>query len=143
MSGSPLDTCKQVLLEMFKYIHNELGNTNIDLGLFDTSVHISQVKNKPLDYCLDQIKQIRIGGGTAFIPVFNKIQSLIQDNNEDNVTVVLLSDGCAESIDVLRPYIDKMKKFMASNTKSSEFHALGFGSGHDAKLLSCSFLCFT
>jgi glycine cleavage system regulatory protein len=50
--------------------------------------------------------------------------------------VVLLSDGQAEGIATIQPYIEKMKKFVQLHTSSAEFHTLGFGSGHDAAILS-------
>lgn len=43
MSGSPIDTCKLVLIELLKYIHNELNSTNVDLGVFTAEVKIADL----------------------------------------------------------------------------------------------------
>ena len=73
MSGTPIETCKEVLVEMFKYLHNDLRSTNIDLGVFNTECKVISLKDQKLDYCLSKVDRIRAGGGTKFIPVFKKI----------------------------------------------------------------------
>lgn len=138
MSGSILETCKETLKKMFAYLHNELNNKNIDLILFNNNATLVELKNKPLKYCIDKISSITAQGGTAFIPVFNCIKDVILKSNGDmdNVCIIMLSDGQAESLNVLEEPLSQLRLFFQENTQSCETHTLGFGSLHDAKVLS-------
>jgi len=152
MAGTAISTCKQVLQEMFQYLCTELGNTNFDLILFDTQPRFIELKDKTLDQRLQAVYQITAGGGTAFIPVFEQIKKLVQPKNLQSVkttsqttinteklqdvSIVLLSDGQAENIQVLQPHIHALNEVFLAYTRNCEFHTLGFTRGHDARVLN-------
>ena len=107
------------------------------------------------------MSKISAGGGTEFIPVFNMIKSILNTSGQteptlmgklasyvmpskgnihvpnkiDEFAVIFLSDGQAERLDTLKPHLVELKKLAEEKLSSAEFHTLGFGSDHDARLL--------
>jgi len=159
MSGSKIKTCIEAISEVIKMLFANSDSPKVDLITFTNSPKFYSLQNKSLEECLKIVSGISAWGGTNFIPVFNMIEDLLtkatnavknvfssgseaeaeasaaQKAKFDEFAVVFLSDGQAESLDQLQPYIQKLKQIASSKLSSAEFHTLGFGSDHDARLL--------
>lgn len=162
MAGSKIQTSKSSIYELLETLYTNSPHPKVDLITFNDTPTLYSLQDKTYDDCIKLISGVDASGGTSFIPVFNLIQNLLQneksnkdtqhsgpkkvkydDNSKsttcrapvEEVAVVLLSDGQAEGLDTLRPYVSKMKKFAEENLVSAEFHTLGFGEDHDARLL--------
>ena len=138
MAGSPIETCKETLKKMFEYLHNELDNQKIDLILFNKQAKHVPLKGESLKKCISTISNIKADGGTAFIPVFDKIKKIVTENVKEmkDLCIIFLSDGQAEKLHELEPHLTDLKQFFQANTNSCETHALGFSRDHDAMVLT-------
>lgn len=164
MSGSKLKTSLEAISEVIKMLFANSTSPKVDLITFTTSPTFYSLQNKSCEECLKIVSGIRAGGGTCFIPVFDMIENILNDNTPqdsliskaktavkeffspspsettqkpkiDEFAVIFLSDGQAESLDQLRPYLKKLKDLASTKLSSAEFHTLGFGADHDARLL--------
>lgn len=159
MSGTAINTCIEVLSDMFKFLYNDLGNTNFDLITFNSTSQFLSLNEKPLDERLHILKKVSAGGGTCFIPVFNLITSIVspdkpehvkktgsqaktgslngtQPNKIQDMSIMFLSDGQAEALDNLKPHIANLNAVFRNYTRNCEFHTLGFTKSHDARVLN-------
>ena len=136
MSGTALKTCIEVLKGMFNYLYEELGNTQFDLLTFNTTTNLISLKDLPLEARLKALNKVVANGGTKFLPVFNMVSSLLEDNKDQNLSIMFLSDGQAEPIDTLKGPISSLNAVFQTMTRSCEFHTLGFTSSHDSRVLN-------
>jgi hypothetical protein len=164
MSGSKLKTSLEAISEVIRMLFAHSETPKVDLITFTTRPTFYALQNKSCEECLNIVNGIKAGGGTCFIPVFDMIENILkqgnpeggslvtkaknavkglfsgeasQSNNSkiDEFAVLFLSDGQAESLDKLQPYLTKLKTLASEKLSSAEFHTLGFGSDHDARLL--------
>jgi len=159
MCGNKLETSKQALSELVQMLYSKPHHPRIGLITFNQYPYFFNLSQASCNECLDTISAITGYGGTAFIPVFDMIseilcgkrikeaqsvkkvkktesdQLLSQPLNIKEAAVVFLSDGQAEDLQTLRPHISKLRKLAEEKLLSAEFHTLGFGVEHDARLL--------
>jgi len=147
MSGMSIMTSRGAISEMIKMLFGHTQHPKVDLITFNNTPTFHQLQGKNEKECLEIVSKIKASGGTNFIPVFNMIKDILNKNISessdltkgvakiDELAVVFLSDGQAERLDQLKPHIQNMKDFVEKNLSSAEFHTLGFGGDHDARLL--------
>jgi len=156
MCGSKIETCKQALNELVQRLYSKSYHPRIGLITFNQIPHFYDLSEATIIECFDTISAITAYGGTSFIPVFEMISKIlcgktIKDSRSvkkvktsesvslsksiKEAAVVFLSDGEAEDLQTLKPYIEKLRKLAEEELSSAEFHTLGFGADHDARLL--------
>ncbi|KAK9801382.1 hypothetical protein WJX73_003417 [Symbiochloris irregularis] len=128
---------------------------------FDDSTRIYDFADKSLNEVLLQVSQIEAGGGTSFSSAIREIRTLIEAMPTGSACfLVFLTDGCDTSCRVTSQQVSRngvatTRPSLATNTSQAALrladglhgaltsksivcpiHALGFGSHHDAAMLS-------
>lgn len=143
MSGSKMDTAKSSLVRFIGFLQAH-SIREIGLLVFNDHTEFQDFTGFSLDMVKSAVGAVVAGGGTSFLATFASLRDISfarRRGEESDLCVVFFTDGedtsdASQGKAAVHAGIRSFNADFASCAFSSEFHTIGFGSDHDARLLT-------
>jgi len=103
------------------------------------NTYVNDQKHESLNSYNNYVKDIRAGGTTNFVRVFEKIESLFRSYQISELTVIFFTDGqdtCNKAVAVQDSFKQLSNKLKNNKDVKSRFLSIGFSKDHDATFMN-------